>query len=96
MNHPSKPKLINSKTQIFEFMSFGLPRPLNRKMSCLISHDSLVAADVRRRTFLKTNDIRLLTSAATVRGFKARTLVGRILSSFEQERENYFVDDDPG
>ena len=41
---------------------------------------SFVAADVRRRTFLQTDDLRLLTSMATVRGFKARTVVGRILT----------------
>ena len=39
MNHQAKPKLKNSKTQIPEFMSFGLLRPLNRKKPYLISHD---------------------------------------------------------
>ena len=39
MNHQTKPKLKNSKTQISEFMSFGLFRPLNRKKPFLISHD---------------------------------------------------------
>ena len=39
MNHQAKPKLKNSKTQISEFMSFGLLRPLNRKKPFLISHD---------------------------------------------------------
>ena len=39
MNHQAKPKLKNSKTQISEFMSFGLLRPLNRKKPYLISHD---------------------------------------------------------
>ena len=34
----------------------------------------LVAADVRRRARLIRNAFRLLTSAATVQGFKARTL----------------------
>ena len=39
MNHQAKPKLKNSKTQIYEFMSFGLLHPLNRKKPFLISHD---------------------------------------------------------
>ena len=39
MNHQAKPKLKNSKTQISEFMSFGLLRPLNRKKPFLISRD---------------------------------------------------------
>ena len=40
----------------------------------------LVAAEVTRRTLLIYNTFRLLTSAATVHGFKARTLVGGILT----------------
>ena len=40
----------------------------------------LVAADVRRRIPLSCSDVRLLASAATVRGFTARTWVQRNLS----------------
>ena len=38
-----------------------------------------VAADVRRRTLLEINDIRLVTSAATVQGFYARIISGKSL-----------------
>ena len=38
-NHREKPKLKNSKTQISEFMSFGLPRHMSRKMPFLVSDD---------------------------------------------------------
>jgi hypothetical protein len=35
----------------------------------------LVAADVRRRLDWESNDLRLVTSAATVQGFKARIFI---------------------
>jgi hypothetical protein len=44
----------------------------------------LAAAEVRRRTSLIGNPFRLLTSAATVQGFKARTLARRFLSPGER------------
>ena len=37
-----------------------------------------VAAEVRRRTLLGSNDIRLVTSAATVQGLNARILRGNL------------------
>ena len=49
--------------------------------AALPPNPSLVAADVRRRKTLQLRGIRLLTSAATVRGFKARIWIRRNLSS---------------
>jgi hypothetical protein len=49
-----------------------------------------VAAEVTRRTQLIRKAFRLLTSAATVQGFKARKSFGRILTPAlsHREREN--------
>ncbi len=46
----------------------------------LPTNPMLVAADVRRRTTLQLRGIRLLMSAATVRGLSARIWIRRILS----------------
>jgi len=51
------------------------PHPYPLPMNLL-----LVAAELTRRSPLIRNSFRLLTSAATVLGFKARTWVGRNLS----------------
>ena len=51
-----------------------------------------VAANVRRRTLLEINDIRLVTSAATVQGFNARTLVRGILTPALSRRARLISD----